>query len=116
MEEYILKDGRKVSPIPIGKSSVKIGEVNPSGFLTVCGRGPINVGNNGATVICKCKCGNYTMIALNAFRSGTTRSCGCYAKKQKQEMCKENKKKLVRISYEDYNILNEEYIKGVLNG
>lgn len=77
--EYILKDGTKVESQPIGKSSVVIGENSPSGYLTVCDRGPAPKSGRGATVICKCKCGNYTLIKLNELRTGNTKSCGCYA-------------------------------------
>jgi hypothetical protein len=43
MNKYTLKDGREIEAIPIGKSSVKIGEVNAKGTLTVCDRAPNEV-------------------------------------------------------------------------
>ena len=87
--EYILKDGSKVDSQPVGKSSVKIGEVSPSGLLTVCDRGPAPKSGRGATVICKCKCGNYTLIKLNELRTGNTKSCGCYAHEIRKEKGKQ---------------------------
>ena len=97
--KYILKDGKQVESIPVGKSSVKIGEVNDIGYLTVVSRGPNNNVGRGAMVICKCKCGNYTMIKLNAFRNGTTKSCGCYNIELHRELCKEVGK---RSYFKDY--------------
>ncbi len=32
----------------------------------------------------------------------------------KNNWCKNNNKKLIRISYKDYNILNKNYLKGVI--
>ena len=64
MKQYILKDGTEIQAIPIGRSSVKIGEKSPEGMLIVCDRGPNNSKNRGAMVICQCKCGNYTLISL----------------------------------------------------
>ena len=86
---YTLKDGTQVESIPIGRSSVKIGEVSPDGYLTICDRGPNTGSGRGANVICKCHCGNYTMIKLLAFKNGTTKSCGCFNKEQKKNIMKE---------------------------
>ena len=59
---YTLKNGKQIESIPVGQSSVKIGEISPDGMLTVCDRGPAPSSGRGATVICKCHCGNYTWI------------------------------------------------------
>ena len=80
MKQYILKDGEKVQAIPVGRSSVKIGEISPEGMLVVCDRGPNNTKNRGAMVICQCKCGKYTLISLNSLRNNHIKSCGCYNK------------------------------------
>lgn len=40
-------------------------------------------------VICQCKCGNYTMLKLNAFRNESTKSCGCYNIEIHKELCKQ---------------------------
>lgn len=88
MNTYILKNGEEVTAIPIGKTNIVIGEVSPDGMLIVCDRGPTTGNNRGACVICKCICGNYTMLKLQAFRNGTTKSCGCYNKKIHKELCK----------------------------
>jgi len=90
---YTLKDGSQIESVPIGQSSVKIGEISPNGMLTVCDRGPAPSSGRGATVICKCRCGKYTLLKLQAFRDGTTKSCGCYNKKVHQKLCKEIGKK-----------------------
>lgn len=86
--QYILKDGEIVDSISIGKSSVKIGEISKSGFLTVKDRvqGP----GNAAWVVCQCICGNYIKTKLNNIRTGHKQSCGCKAK----EAFKENGKKV----------------------
>lgn len=53
MKKYILKNGIEVEAIPIGRSSVKIGEISPEGMLTVCDRGPnLSAASKGAMVIC----------------------------------------------------------------
>jgi len=51
---YTLKNGETIESIPIGRSSVIIGEKSPSGMLTVCDRGPAPISGRGATVICQC--------------------------------------------------------------
>ena len=101
MNKYILKDGKEVEAIPVGKSSVKIGEISPEGMLQVCDRGPNpRTTTRGAFVICKCKCGNYTLISLNEFRTNHTKSCGCY----NVEMHKEIGKKIGTQTYsKDYS-------------
>ena len=96
---YTLKDGKQIESIPVGRSSVKIGEISPDGMLTVCDRGPAPSSGRGATVICKCHCGNYTWIKLNAFRSGTTKSCGCYNKEIHKQLCSELGKKSTTKDY-----------------
>ena len=51
-------------------------------------------------VICKCKCGNYTMLKLNSFRNESTKSCGCYNIELHRELCK----KIGKQSYfKDYS-------------
>ena len=99
--KYLLKNGIEVESVPIGNTSVKIGEISPDGLLTVCDRGPNNGSGRGAMVICKCQCGNYTMIKLNAFRNGSTKSCGCYGR----EAAAERMRKVGQFSKEkDYSL------------
>lgn len=101
--KYLLKNGIEVESIPIGKSSVQIGEISPDGKLVVCDRGPNLGASRGAMVICKCECGNYTMLKLTAFRSGTTKSCGCY----NVECSTEKMRKVGQMSKEkDYSLDN----------
>lgn len=59
--------------------------------------------NKNAYWLCKCDCGNETVVSGNNLRSGSTQSCGCY-RIEKQQMPKNdltNKKfgKLKAISY-----------------
>lgn len=75
--KYILKDKSKVESIPIGRAKIKIGET--INRLTACDRGPNGKGQK-SRVICKCGCGNYTMVNLQDFRSGKVKSCGCLYK------------------------------------
>lgn len=87
--KYILKDGTEVESIPIGRSTMKIGQVSPDGMLTICDRGPNKPGITCARAICKCICGNYTIVTMNAFNNGSTKSCGCYNKQIHKEICAE---------------------------
>lgn len=98
--KYILKDKREVESLPIGNSSVKIGEKSPDGMLEVLDRGPAPISGRGATVICKCKCGNITLMKLQAFRNGTTKSCGCYNLEVRKKICSDIGKKK---NYKDYS-------------
>lgn len=93
MNKYILKDGTSVEAIPIGKAKIKIGDINESGFLTICDRAPNKENSRKARVICKCKCGNYTIINAQGFYDGTTKSCGCYSQQLHSELCRELGKK-----------------------
>ena len=90
---YTLKDGTQVESIPIGRSTMKIGQVSPDGMLTICDRGPNNPGNTCSRAICRCICGNYTILTMNAFNNGSTKSCGCYSKSIHKKMCAELGKK-----------------------
>ena len=83
---YILKDGTKIQSIDIGKAkSIIIGDKNNR--LTICDRAP-NTKSKKARVICKCDCGNYTVINHQDFKSGKVKSCGCLSLEQKIERCK----------------------------
>lgn len=82
MNKYILKNGQQVESIPIGKAKITIGLKNNR--LTVCDRGP-NPTSKKTQVICKCDCGNYTMINLQDFLSGKVQSCGCYSNEVKAQ-------------------------------
>lgn len=107
MTKYKLKDNTVVEAIPIGKSSVKIGEISPEGMLQVCDRGPnLNSKTRGAFVICKCKCGEYTLISLNSFRTNHIKSCGCYNKEYHKKTCK---KIGLQSNFKDYTKINNPY-------
>lgn len=86
---YTLQTGENVESKPMGKCKFTIGEKSPDGMLTVCDRGPDieRPSKNYPALICKCVCGNYTLVAANAFRSGTTKSCGCYSRKEAAKRC-----------------------------
>lgn len=105
--KYTLKDGSVVESVEIGKSSVRIGETSPNGMLTVCDRGPAPKSGRGATVICKCQCGNYTLIKLNELRTENTKSCGCLG----NSVYKENGKKVGSLpkNPKDYTKITNPY-------
>lgn len=107
MNKYILKDGTEIEAIPIGKSSLKIGEENSRHTLTICDRAPNGqFASRGARVICKCICGQYTVISLNSFRAGTTYSCGCLASK----VFEENGRRIGKMSnYKDYTKIDNPF-------
>jgi hypothetical protein len=58
-------------------------------MLRICDRAPDNYNGQKTFVICQCKCGNYTVIDLRNFRTGHTKSCGCYSKEKHKEFCRE---------------------------
>lgn len=76
MNLYTLKNGDQVSLIPKGKCRFIEGETNKSGYLTLIGRVASKKGC--PKVLCRCKCGNYTVLTHQAFKNETTKSCGCY--------------------------------------
>lgn len=87
---YILKDGSQVESKPIGRCKIQIGDKSPDGFLTICDRGPDieRPSKNYPAVICLCQCGNYTLISIQSFKKGSTKSCGCYNREQAAQRCK----------------------------
>ena len=54
---------------------------NTYGYLTVIKRGE-NTKDGRARWVCKCKCGNETLVLGKNLRNGNTKSCGCYQKEQ----------------------------------
>lgn len=46
--------------------------------LTVLKRSPINNSQNKPLWICKCECGNITVVSGSDLKSGNTKSCGCW--------------------------------------
>lgn len=57
---YTLKDGSQIESINIGRAkTIILGEKRNR--LTICDRAP-NTKSKKARVICKCDCGNYTVI------------------------------------------------------
>ena len=64
----------------IQTSQLKNEEGKRFGLLTVIGRAPDKIYSNGArsaSWICRCDCGNTTIVTGRALRSGNTKSCGC---------------------------------------
>lgn len=59
---------------------------NSYGYLTVIERAE-NTKDGRAQWLCKCKCGNQTIVLGKHLRSGNTKSCGCY---QKEKTAKSN--------------------------
>ena len=111
MENYILKDGTSIEAIPIGKAKIKIGDISPDGMPTICDRGP-NLPNSRKTrVICKCQCGNYTVITAQSFYDGTTKSCGCYAQQLHRDLFREIGKRPNKAK--DYTQVDNPYYEFV---
>lgn len=106
--QYTLKDGSTIESIPVGKSSVIIGEKNSKNTLEVVARAPIdpNLSSRSARVICKCICGNFTVLSINSFRSETTISCGCLNKELHRETCRNIGK---QSYFKDYTKVNNPY-------
>lgn len=106
MNTYIIKDGTVIEAIPIGKAKMKIGDVQVDGKLTICDRAPNLPGYRYARAICRCECGNYTVIRVSEFYHGTTKSCGCY----NRELHRELGKKLGEIShFKNYSEIKNPY-------
>lgn len=93
---YTLKDGTVIQAIPIGKANIVIGEKNNR--LTICDRAP-NTKSKKARVICRCECGNYTVINHQDFKEGKVKSCGCYSIEQKIERGKKSAKNFADPKY-----------------
>lgn len=47
------------------------------GYLTVIERSGVDKAKRNSTWLCKCKCGNYSIVQRSALVSGHTSSCGC---------------------------------------
>lgn len=109
--KYILKDGTEIEDIPIGKSSVIIGEINKRQTLEVVARAQNTTTTRGAKVICKCICGKYTVLSLNSFRSGSTYSCGCLGKEVHRKTCKELGKKSYHKDYTNVKNIFYDFIE-----
>lgn len=108
--EYKLKDGTTVSPIPLGKVSFSVGDINESGYLTIVGRAP-NLIPSQSRVICHCKCGNYTVITYGAFKRGSTKSCGCYAIELHKKLMSEIGKKPKSKDYSNEDNLFYDFVR-----
>lgn len=63
--------------------------------------------NKNAYWLCKCECGNETIVAGNNLRNGSTKSCGCYKSEQntkpKKDLTEQIFGKLKAIKYEKRN-------------
>lgn len=47
--------------------------------------------NNGAYWLCKCSCGNESVVSGRSLRYGTTKSCGCGSKEQARKNCEKHR-------------------------
>lgn len=52
------------------------------GYLHVLYRYYKNTGDDKASWVCQCKCGNIVIVSGKHLRSGNTKSCGCYQREQ----------------------------------
>lgn len=50
--------------------------------------------NNGAKWLCRCDCGNVSVVPSRSLNYGTTRSCGCGSKKQAVENCNKHRERI----------------------
>lgn len=109
---YTLCNGETVESKPMGKCQFIIGEKQKTGMLTVCDRGPdiTRPSKSYPALICKCDCGNYTLVATSAFRTETTKSCGCFGRAQAAKRCaiigkRERPKNYVNIDNPYYSFI-----------
>lgn len=98
--EYLLK-----SPIK-SCGCTRFGDLNGQKFgkLTVLKRDD-NGKPDSAQWICRCECGNETVVYAHALRSGHVRSCGCLQKGEDARTSKESKKEAT------FNRILAQYIK-----
>ena len=85
------------------------------GRLKVINRVKNTIGTSGqrsAKWLCKCDCGNETVVRSDALRSGHTKSCGCLL----QEQAKDKAKKMGLESRKHFGCLycgsDKHYAKG----
>ena len=105
-DKYILKNGEEVTAIELGRLSVKPGDKQPHGRLTVCDRAP---SSGVVKIICKCECGKYTVVSTQAFKSETTKSCGCYNREVRKRVGQQLGKKPT-IGKDYTKVINPYYI------
>ena len=69
----------KNKELKTGKSSpTKINLIGQKfSFLTLIEESPIRTKNGGLQWVCKCQCGNQTIVSSDNLRRGHTKSCGC---------------------------------------
>ena len=80
----------------MGKIKNEVG--NTYGYLTVIQRMPNN-SENRAMWLCKCKCGNETVVMGKHLRSGNTKSCGCLNKEINSKRCLDIHKDMIGKTY-----------------
>lgn len=80
----------------MGKIKNEVG--NTYGYLTVIERAPNN-SENRAMWLCKCKCGNETVVMGKHLRSGNTKSCGCLNKEINSKRCLDIHKDMIGKTY-----------------
>lgn len=77
-DKYILKNGEEVVAISLGRLSIRPGDKQPNGRLTMCDRVIAPLGR--PKIVCKCDCGKFTVVSVQSFKRETTKSCGCFSK------------------------------------
>lgn len=77
------------------------------GKLVVLERASNSASDNKVQWLCKCDCGNTTVVRARCLMSNHTRSCGCFQKEQVSKTVRKTKKK-----YNEYRVENETvYVK-----
>lgn len=80
---------------------VKIGD--RCGRLVIISKSPRSEIEGHSYFICKCDCGNETESAGNSLNSGTTKSCGCYARERIRETVR------LKVGESTYNRIEATY-------
>src|SRR5699024_9102742 len=79
---------------------------NSYGYLTVIERAE-NTKDGRAQWLCKCKCGNQTIVLGKHLRSGNTKSCGCYQKEKTAESNMNRANNLIGKKFGKLTVLKE---------
>lgn len=79
------------------------------GKLTVIGRAKTKKKRTNAYWLCKCECGNKTIVLGISLRNGTTTSCGCYRSNYWKEHMTTHGKSNTRLAHIWYSMKERCY-------